>query len=325
MRTLKVFAEGEGEYLKVSPDEFRKHVGQKNRAMVNKLMSPEEAVKRFVADGDYIVWECTYVQRGPSALIREIIRQGKKHLWAGAKFSMLMVSLIVAGKCCDRIDTGFFLAGPGINRAILDKKLTIYEYSNVVMTSRLQAGAMGVPFAIVRSLGGTDNFPRSGAKIIQDPYTRKPIVIVPAINPDVALIHVYQADQFGNARIFGAGITDAESALASRKVILSAEEIIDTEEIRRNPGLTKIPYYSVDAVVHLPLGSYPGECAGYYASDSEHVTELAGALAANRLDEYLEKWVYSVSSHEEMLEKRVGVAKILDMQRRANIKEGYHS
>jgi len=321
---LRVFAEGEGEYLRVSPDDFRQYAGQKNRAMVPKLMSAQEAVRQFVADGDYIVWECEYLQRGPSALMREIIRQGKRELWAGAKWSALAMSLLVAGGCCNRIDTGFFMSGPDMTRATLEGRVRIYEYSNVVMTARLRAGAMGVPFAIVRSLGGTDNFQRSGAKIIEDPYTKKPVVIVPALNPDVALIHVYQADQYGNARIFGVGIADAESALASRKVILSAEEIIDTEEIRRNPGLTKIPYYLVDAVVHLPFGAYPGECAGYYASDSEHVIEVVSSIFADQLDKYLEKWVYSVSSEEEMLKERVGVVKIMDMQRRATIKEGYH-
>src|SRR3990170_2246742 len=162
------------------------------------------------------------------------------------------------------------------------------EYSNVVMTTRLQAGAMGLPFLPIRSFGGTDGFRHSGAKLIQDPYTGQPITIVPALNPDVALIHVQQADQYGNARVFGTGIAHLETALASKKVVISAEEIVDTEEIRRDPGRTTIPYYAVDAVVP-----------------------------------YLEKWVYSVADHQEMLDKLVGASKLLELQRRATIKEGY--
>jgi len=241
MKDLRILDEGRGAYLNVDPDGFREWVGGKSRALHPKLMTASDAVARFVADGDYIDWECNYLQRGPSALIREIIRQRKKRLWACGKFTWVAIALLVEADCVDRADMGFFMGGPGLNRAILEKRLTIYEYSNVVMTNRLRAGAMGLSFVQIRSLGGTTNFRYSGAKLIEDPYTSQPTVIVPALNPDVAIIHVHQADVYGNARIFGAGITDVEAALASRKVVLSAEEIVDTEVIRHNPGLTKIP------------------------------------------------------------------------------------
>src|SRR3972149_4398026 len=126
---------------------------------------------------------------------------------------------VVGGGVVSRADMGFFMGGPGMNRAIREGRLTVYEYSNVVVTARLRAGAAGVTFAPIRSLGGTDNFTYSGAKMLEDPYTGKPTVVVPALNPDVALIHVHQADQYGNARVFGMGISHAEAALASRKVI----------------------------------------------------------------------------------------------------------
>ncbi|MEA2625828.1 MAG: glutaconate CoA-transferase, subunit [Candidatus Binatota bacterium] len=322
-RTLEVIAEGDGAYLPVDPDDFRDAVGRKTRKLVSKVMTAEEAIARFVADGDYVVWDCNYLQRGPSALIREIMRQRKTKLWAGGKFTWVAVALLVEAGCCDRADMGFFMGGPGMNRAILEGRFTVYEYSNVVLTVRLRAGAMGVTFLPVRSLGGTDNFRYSGAKLIEDPYTGQPTVIVPALNPDVAIIHVHQADVHGNARIFGAGITDVESALASKKVILSAEEIIETEDIRHNPGLTKIPYYAVDAVVHQPFGSYPGECPGCYASDTEHVAEVFTAMHSDGLGEYLQKWVYDFSSEEEMLGKRVGLARLRDLQRRATVREGF--
>src|SRR3970282_2247318 len=122
---------------------------------------------------------------------------------------------------------------------------------------------MGLPFPPLLSFGGTDGFEHSGAKLIADPYTGDPITIVPALNPDVALIHVHQSDVYGNARIFGTGISHVES----KKVILSTEEIIDTEEIKRDPGRTTVPYYVVAAVVHLPFGAYPGEMQGGSASD----------------------------------------------------------
>ena len=320
---LRILDEGQGDYLTVDPDGFREWVGQKERRLVSKLVSVEEAVSRYVADGDYIVWECNYLQRGPSALLREVIRQRKQHLWAGGKFTWVMMAMLVEAGCCDRADMGFFAGGPGLSRAVLDGRLKVYEYSNVVMTARLRAGAMGASFIPIRSLGGTDNFKYSGAKLIEDPYTGEPTVIVPALNPDVALIHVHQADVYGNARIFGAGISDVESALASRKVVLSAEEIIDTEDIRHNPGLTKIPYYVVDAVVHAPFGAYPGECPGNYASDTAHVIEVFGGVFADKLGDYLQKWVYDVSSETEMLEKHVGFDRLRGLEQRATIREGF--
>ena len=324
-RYLRILDEGRAEYLAVDPDGFRDATGRKSRKLASKLVTAREAIERYVADGDYVTWECNYLQRGPSILIREILRQRKKRLWVCGKFTWVAVALLVEGDCCDRADMGFFVGGPGLNKALLEGRLKIYEYSNVVLTARLRAGAMGATFVPVRSLGGTDNFAYSGAKLIEDPYTGQPTVIVPALNPDVALIHVQQADVFGNARIFGAGITDVESALASKKVIVTAEEIVDTEDIRHNPGLTKIPYYVVDAVVHAPFGAYPGECPGVYASDTEHVGEVFLSMQFGQLGPYLEKWVYSVSDDREMREKRVGLARLDALRMRSTRKEGFRA
>ena len=324
MATVDILAEGRGEYLKVDPDGFRDWVREhKDRALVPKVMSEKEAVEKFVSDGDYLLYECNYLQRGPASLIREVIRQKKKDLWVGAKFTWVTAALLVGGGCVSKLDVGFFLFGPTVEQAIREGRVKAYEYSNVVMTNRIMAGAMGLPFLPVRSLGGTDNFTYSGAKLIEDPYTGNPITIVPALNPDVALIHVHQADVFGNARIFGTGISHQEAAMASRKVIVSTEEIIDTEEIRRDPARTTIPYYVVDAVVHVPFGAYPGEMQGRYASDVPHVIEVVASTLRGLIPQYLDKYVYGVSSHAEMLDKLVGASRLAEIQRRATIKEGY--
>jgi glutaconate CoA-transferase subunit A len=321
---IEVLDEGIGEFRVPDPDGYREWVrDHKSRALTSKLMTEQEAVSRFVEDGDYICYDCTYLQRGPSSLVREVIRQQKKDLWVAGKFTWVMVHLLIAGGCASKVDCGFFLYGKSIDRFVQEGRVQIFEYSNVVMTLRLQAGAMGLPFLPVRSFGGTDGFRHSGAKLIRDPYTGQPLNIVPALNPDVALIHVQQADMYGNARVLGTGVAHQEAAMASRKVIISAEEIVDTEEIRRDPGRTSIPYYSVDAVVHAPFGAYPGECTGYYASDPAGVIEVVGATMADNIDPYLEKYVHSVANHQEMLDKHVGVAKLLDMQSRVATREGY--
>jgi acyl CoA:acetate/3-ketoacid CoA transferase alpha subunit len=224
-----------------------------------------------------------------------------------------------------KVDCGFFWPGATIDNAIRDGRVQVFEYSNIVMTLRLQAGAMGLPFLPVRSFGGTDGFEHSGAKLVEDPFTAKPITIVPAINPDVALIHVHQADVYGNARVFGTGIAHEESALASRKVIISAEEIIDTEEIRRDPGRTSIPYYVVDAVVHAPFGAWPGNCGGYYGSDTPAVVETFGAISRDAVVPYVDKYVTPFETDREMLDKLIGPERLEKLRAAETISDGYRA
>jgi hypothetical protein len=176
----------------------------------------------------------------------------------------------------------------------------------------------------MRYLGGTDTFEQSGARLTEDPYTGKPVCVVPALNPDVALIHVQQCDAYGNARVLGAGVSPAEMAMASKKVIISTEEIIEPEEIRRQPQKTTIPYYLVDAVVHAPFGSYPGSTPGLYGADLEHWLLFAAAQAQNKTDEYLERWVYSLASHQEMLDQRLGPDKLEQLRQAETVREGYY-
>lgn len=320
---MKVLAEGTLDYQPVDPDGFREYVrDHKNRALESRMMSAKEAVERFVHDGDYLAYDCNFFMRGPSSLLREVIRQGKKDLWACGKFTYVDTALLTAAGCVSKIDVGFQMSGPWLRRA-LDNGLEAYEYSNVVITTRLQAGSMGVPFLPIRSFGGTDGFKYSGAKLVEDPFTGLPITLVPALNPDVSLIHVQQADQYGNCRVFGTGISHVECAFASKRVIISAEEIIDTEEIRRDPGRTTIPYYVVDAVVEAPMGCYPGEVQGYYASDPQAVLEVFMAIGADKLDGYLQKYVFDHEDDEKMLQAVVGDEKLQGLRDRATLKDGY--
>lgn len=321
---VKVLREGAGAYLSVDPDGFRAYIREhKDRALRPRLMTAAEAVSRFINDGDYLTYECNYLMRGPNAVVHEIIRQQKRDLWIAGKFTYVDVALLVGAGCASRADCGFFLSAPPIDQALKNGTLEVYEYSNVIMTLRLQAGAMGLPFLPVRSFGGTTGFDHSGAKLIVDPFTGDPITLVPALNPDVAVIHAHEADQYGNARIFGTGISDVESALASKRVIVSAERIIDTDEIRKRPGATSIPYYAVDAVVHSPFGSYPGTCPGYYGSDPEGVFEVFRAVMGNQVQAYIEKWIRPFHTFEHMLEERVGQTKLTAMRSNEATAEGY--
>ncbi|MGH7262831.1 MAG: CoA transferase subunit A [Candidatus Rokuibacteriota bacterium] len=321
---MEILAEGVGEFRFTDPDEIRGWMRtHKRREFVDKTLAEAEAVRRFVADGDYVSFDFSSFTRGPLALIREIIRQGRRNLWYCAKFTLMETTLLAAAGACSRIDVGFLGLGETLSRAVEEGKVQVTEWTNGTLTLRHLAGSMGVPFLPTRALLGTDTLRYSGAKVVEDPFGGKPIALVPAVNPDVGLIHVHQADVYGNARCFGPGVSPLETAAASRKVIITTDEIIDHDDIRKDPAKTTIPYYMVDAVVYAPFGAYPGGLPGVYEMDFEHFAEYNALERQGNLKAYLETYVYSVGSHLEMLAKRVGLARLSDLRRRATIKEGY--
>ena len=321
---MTVLAAGSGVFKPPDPDGFRRHVrDHKERRLVSKLMPEQEAVGRFVRDGNYLVYDCNLWVRGPNSLVREVIRQRRRDLWIAAKFTAHDATVLVAAGCVSRIDVGWMEVGRVIQEAMADGRVQLIEWSNGALTYRLLAGALGVPFLPLRYVGGTDVFRASGAKLVEDPYTEQPVCVVPALNPDGALIHAHQCDEFGNARIFGSGVAPVEAAMASRRVIVSTEEIVEPDEIRCNPQRTSIPYYLVDAVVHAPFGAYPGSMPGRYGADLAHLMELGAAQVQGKMDEYLEKWVFNVPSDREMLERLVGEQKLEQLRAQETITEGY--
>lgn len=321
---MKVHFEGEKEYKFLHPDEFRKYVkDHKTREPVSKMVSAKEAISRFVADSDYIVYDFSSLTRGPQALIREIIRQGKKDLWIGAEFTLHETPLLVGGGCASKIDVGFLGYGAYIGDAVCKGKVKVYEWTNGGIALRILAGSRGIPFIPTKDLLGSDNIAQSGAMVVEDPYTGDPVCLLPALNPDVALIHVHQSDVFGNARIFGTNLFALEAAIAAKKVILSTEEIIDHEEIRTDPQRTTIPYFCVDAVVHLPFCAYPGCMPGKYELDLEHIGKLNAIKTDRHMEEYLKEYIYDVGDHTEFIDKKVGSKRIQELIQQATIKEGY--
>jgi len=320
----RIRREGAVEYRFEHPDDFRAHVRDgKSRKPSDKLRTAREAVSAFLRDGDYIVYDFSSLTRGPQALIREVIRQGKKDLWIGAEFTLHESALLTGAGCATRIDVGFLGYGNYIGQAVCDGRVKVYEWTNGGLALRILAGARGVPFLPTRDLLGSDNLAVSAAKVIEDPYTGLPVCLVPALNPDVAFIHVHQADPHGNARIFGTNLFALEAAMASHRVIVSAEEIVEPDEFRKDPMRTTIPYFLVDAVVHAPFGAYPGAMPARYEIDLEHVDLLNGIRTEEQMKKYLDEYIYGVADHEEFLDKRVGAARMKELRRRASIVEGY--
>jgi glutaconate CoA-transferase, subunit A len=321
---MKVLASGTSLYHWMHPDDFREWVRtHKGREPVTKLVTEHEAVSRCVADGDYIAYDFSSLTRGPQALVREIIRQRKKNLWICAEFTLHESTLLVGAGCADRIDVGFLGYGNYIGRAVVEGKVQVFEWTNGALALRMLAGARGIPFMPMRNLLGTDTFLQSGATIVEDPFTGDPVCLAPALNPDVSLIHVHQADMYGNARIFGTNLFALEAAMASKRVIVSTEEIVDPLEFRKDPAKTTIPHFLVSAVVHLPFGAYPGGVPGRYEMDLEHVQRLNAIETLEQVQGYLKDFVYGLENHTAFLERKVGEKQMADMIQRAAIQEGY--
>ncbi|MGH7292670.1 MAG: CoA-transferase, partial [Myxococcota bacterium] len=131
---------------------------------------------------------------------------------------------------------------------------------------------------------GSDIDRQLGLAKVTCPYTGQLLNAVPSLNPDVALVHVQRADANGNAQIDGYELMDADLVLAARRVIVSAEEIVSTDELRRDPGRTVIPGFAVDAVVHQPMGAYPHECYGYYEADLAEFAAYMTAVKSGGID-----------------------------------------
>ena len=205
---------------------------------------------------------------------------------------------------------------PHARRVVESGQIELCEWTNYALALRFQAAAMGVPFLPVRTMAGTDTFAHSAAATVTCPFTGRTMVAVPALWPDVAAIHVHEADRFGNCRIRGTSVADWHLARAAKKLIVTCERLISNEEIRRDPTMTTIPYYCVDAVCEVPGGSYPGNMPYEYFSDEEHLRHWLRVEAET--DEhlaFLDKYLFGVSDFAEYLELCGGRERLEQLRR----------
>lgn len=306
---MEILQSGTGELIQpFDMDEFREwNRTQKSRKLVDKVMTEQEAVSRFVYDGCYLGTELYGTVRAPMSLTREVVRQGKKDLRVCGQ-GVLELDLLLAAGLIKKLDTTYiglevYGTSSALRRAVESGQVEkCVEWSNGAITWRMKAAAMGVPFLPTRSMLGTDTLGYSAAKVVEDPFTGAKVALLPALVLDVALIHVHRADKYGNCQVDGITGFAAEMARASRRLIVSAEEIISTEDIRKYPDRTLIPYYLVDAVVHAPYGSHPGEMAYLYGRDEPGIKEwVEMSKTAEGAQEYLDKYVHGVKNHNEYL------------------------
>jgi glutaconate CoA-transferase subunit A len=299
--------------------ELRAAIHQKNRGLREKVMSLAEAVK-LISDGDHVAAGGCHYSRTPMAAVWEMIRQKKTGLTYSRSIASGDGDLLLVAGAVQRVITSWFSPGVtwGVSRVMreyTERKLAVYEeWSHMTLGLRYRAGAMGIPFIPARALLGSDLAGRlPDLKVMDCPYTGDKLALIPALNPDVAILHTQRCDPYGNVQSEGLPFMDQDIALAANKVIVTTERIVSNEQVRRSPDRTKIPFFCVDAVVEVPYGCLPHECYGEYEPDfvsMDKYVKLMMAKGSEGVREYLDKYVYGVESWDDYLEL-LGVKNIL--------------
>jgi glutaconate CoA-transferase, subunit A len=298
---------------------LREDLGQRDRSLREKVVSLEEAVS-FVRDGDSVGIGGSTMSRTPMGLIWALIRAKRKQLSCSRCIVSSDGDLLYGSGASEHIITSWFSQSIlwGVSKVmrhyVETGKARYDEWSHMAMGMRFRAGAMGVPFIPIRSMLGSGVVgQRPEAKEIICPFTNEKLLLVPALNPDVALIHVQRSDAYGNAQINGLQFMDIDLAMAANKVVLTTERIVSNDQIRRAPDQTKIPFFAVDAVVELPFGSAPHECYGVYEPMMRHMkyyVDLVNKDPVAGMREYLDRFVYGPKSWTAFLDL-IGIEEVL--------------
>lgn len=298
-----------------------------------KVMTLEKAIERYVKNGAHISIGGFTVNRNPMAAVYEIIRQKITNLHMYAHSNGQGLDELIGAGSVSKVEIAY--SGNGrfaptcicFKRACIDNKIMVEDYSNFQMALRFLAGAMGIPFLPTTACLGTDiihkwgfnsRFRQTDPKIsdkklvvMENPFfgsdSSEKVVLVPAIHPDVTLIHAQQADKVGTTCIHGLTFADIEQAKASQAVIVTCDELCEPGRLNQSPGKNQLPSFCVDAVVHIPFGAYPTACYGLYDYDAAFL-EFYGdsALDEPGFNAYLDEFILGTKTHRAFIEKALG-------------------
>jgi glutaconate CoA-transferase subunit A len=275
----------------------------------SKLLTLSEAIRRFVPDDSSVAMGLSLESLIPFAAAHEIIRQRKQNLCLIGPISDILFDQVIGAGCVRQIKAawvGNVITGSGYNfrRGIETDALKIEDHSNLTLAMALRAGAMGVSFMPTRTALGSDLFKtNSGLKTMICPFTADRLTAVAAINPDVAIVHVQRADEYGNAHTWGSLGVIRDACLASHHVIITAEEIVSPDLISADPNRVLTPGFRVSAVAHRPWGGHPSPVPGYYNRDHQAFIDYRNASRTPRLyADWRKCWVDIVHNHQDYLE-----------------------
>ncbi|KAA5834589.1 CoA transferase subunit A [Saccharopolyspora hirsuta] len=241
-----------------------------------RILQLDEAIAELVHDGDAIALE-GFTHLIPVAAGHEIIRQGRKDLTLIRMTPDIVYDQLIGAGCARKLVFSWG-GNPGVGSlhrfrdAIQNSwpvPLEIEEHSHAGMANRYAAGASGLPFAVLRGYRGTDLPAQTDTiKPIECPFTGEQLTAVPALNPDVGIIHAQQADRAGNVQMWGITGVQKETVLASKRSLVTVEEIVD--ELTPRPGAVVLPQWVVTAVSEVPGGAHPSYAQGYYERDNAY-------------------------------------------------------
>jgi glutaconate CoA-transferase subunit A len=283
---------------------------------MGKVMTTADAIQKFVVNGDFM-FIGGYICRPPFAAIHEIIRQKKRDLTitrsnAADDFDMLIGAGCVKRFIATFISLGLYGLARCYRRSIekgIPHKIEVEEYTNLSLPLMLMAGALGMPFVPVKDMVGTDlmnikSFMGDNKyKMIESPFDGSPVMLVPALRPDVAIIHVQQADEDGNAQMWGIGGDCKWGANAAKKVIVSCERIVSRETIGKDPSRTIVPSFKVVAVTEEPFGAHPGYTPGFYDVDFSYgYLYKEASNTVEGFQTFMDEWVFGLKDRNEYVQ-----------------------
>jgi glutaconate CoA-transferase subunit A len=276
----------------------------------SKLRPIAEAIPD-IADGARIMVAGTHFNNVPMALVRQLIRQKVRELeLVPTPSAGLWVDMLVAAGCVAKVHVSYigmeFLGlAPNFRKAAETKAVTLIESDEPTIFMGLRAAASGLPFTALPPIHKMTDLPRVNPetyKEIEDPFTGETVIAIPPIVPDVALLHFAQCDEYGNSVSLGGRHMEDIIAKASKRTIVSAEEIVEAEVITAAPLNTTIPGFLVEAVVDAPYGVYPGTCPGVYGNDRQHLEEYYDLARQGRTEEYLDRYVHGADDDQALLD-----------------------
>lgn len=272
----------------------------------SKLLTLSEAINRFVPDGSSIAMGLAQETLIPFAAGHELIRQKKRNLTLIGPISDILFDQVIGAGCVAKIRAawvGNVITGSCYNfrRSVETGTLAMEDHSNLTLAMALRAGAMGVSFMPTKTALGSDLFrTNQSLKIMTCPFSGESLTAVAAIHPDVAIVHLQRADQFGNAHAWGnLGIT-RDACLASKHIVITAEEIVEPEVINRDPNRVITPGFRVSAVVRAPWGGHPSPVPGYYNRDHEAFIDYRNqSKTPDRYLKWKKRWVDKVHRRQD--------------------------
>ncbi len=304
---------------------------KKDRARRDKRMSLAEAVREFVRDGDVLSDTGFSYVRTPIQAFFEIVRQGKKDLQIIGSPNSNQTYFIAKNVCryshCSYAGVEMRGTDRALSRYVKEGRTRVLsEWSHGSMAQGFKAAQLGAAGLFSRSLLGSDIVRYNPyVRVMQNPMKAEsePVVFVPALYPDVAIVHVHAADKYGNGRFFGPAVNDIAIAASARRLIVTAEEIVPESDIRYNNKGVAIPFICVDAVVELPYGGVPGSMPGRYYWSRQWWEKLCrdAMMSEEKIQEFIDYWIMDSNDQYGFLEKLGGVKWMIESQRQTKAEE----